>query len=55
MPEIPELRERVLHWRQMILQATDPKAIEVMRSIIFSLETDIRRQEDEPTAGKSDI
>jgi hypothetical protein len=42
MPDIFELRERLARWGQMFLQTTDPKAVEVMKSIISALETEIR-------------
>lgn len=45
MPEISELRERVVRWKQLIVQTTDPKSIEVMTSIVSALEAEIRRQE----------
>jgi hypothetical protein len=43
--EIQQLRERAEHWRTMIRQTTDAKAVEVMTSMAEEIDAEIDRLE----------
>jgi hypothetical protein len=45
MAEIRQLRERAEHWRTMIRQTTDAKAIDVMTAMAEEIDAEIDRVE----------
>jgi hypothetical protein len=45
MATIHQLREQAEHWRTMIRQTTDAKAVEVMTSLAAEMDAEIRRLE----------
>ena len=45
MAEIQQLRERAEHWRPMIRQTTDAKAVEVMAALAEEIDAEIVRLE----------